>query len=326
MLDQFCAPLSSCNYKGKRKVHQLELRMFFKHAENFVFIEAIPTITGSYEAMKKLHPDWIPISASDDMAKKYYNKRTCAGIFHIIKKYWLDTSEICSEYGIQEGSYSIKNRYIKNRQYQKEAAEEENEIMDHNLRQMKAGLPTAIQKCVRPGHIMLLDNGLLLWALGKMNAFGLFTDESGQLLEPDIFDRKNVPEFSEIDPLLSRLSQTYDEFYHELMHNTRSGHFKELHEHTCDIFGNDTEIHRNKHEIRAPKLYGGDIAVKIKNYSSSMPQILDMYLWKYRRDYYCGFMNDTFRYLCLPIDKHGFINPKHNSIYKPEFESFEMAQ
>ncbi len=324
LLDQFRVPLSSCCYKGKRRSVPLQLRMFFKHAEDFIFNEVVPVIISSYEEMKALHPDWIPKSASDDMAKKYYNERTCSGLFHMIKAYWLDTATRGSEYNVPEGAYSVEKRYIKINNYQKKASEEVDEIMNRDLQQMEAGEPIGKQKCVRPNYIMLLDNGLLLWALDKMNAFGLFMDDSGQLLEPDIFDRRYVPEFSEIDPILSRLSNTYDGFYYQLMRNTRAKHFKELHDHTCRIFGNNLEPAKNKHDMGASKLYGGDLTVTTKEYSSSMPQIFDMYLWKYRKDYYCGFRDNTFRYLCLPIDKQGFMNPKHCSIYKPDVASFSI--
>ncbi len=313
MLEQLRAPFSSCSYKGKRRHLPLELRMFFKHAEDFIFNEAMPAIVASYDEMKVLHPDWMPGSVSDDMVKKYYNDRTCAGIFRIIRKYWLDTAERWSEYNIQEGSYSVENRYIKINLYQKEAEEEANRIMDDTLRQMEAGQSVEKHKCFRPGHIMLLDNGLLLWALDKMNPFGLFIDECGRLLEPDIFDRRYVPEFSEIDPILRSLNETYDKFYNYLIRNTRAMRFKELNDHTCDIYGYDMKPYHKKDAVSS-KLSGGDLAVKEKEDYSSMPQIFDMYLWKYRKDYYCGSSNDTFRYLCLPIDKQGFGDPKHSSI------------
>ncbi len=217
-----------------------------------------------------------------------------------MRAYWLDTAERWSEYGIEEGSYSVENRYIKIDRYQKEASDEVNRIMDDTLRQMEDGQPTDGQRCMRPGHILLLDNGLLLWALDKMNAFGLFIDEDGQLLEPDIFDGRYVQEFSEVDPMLSSLSATYDGFYHELMRNAGIRHLKELQEHTIRVYGKDLDIRRNKHQAEASRLSGGDLAVTPTGISSSMPQIFDMYLWKYRINYYRRSQSDAFRYLCLP--------------------------
>lgn len=325
MLEQFRVSLSSCSYKGKRRHFPLELRMFFKHDEDFIFNKAMPAIIASYEEMKGIHPDWISESVSDDMAKKYYNDRTCTGIFRIIRKYWLDTVEGWSEYGIQEGEYSVENRYIKIDLYQKGAFEEANNIMDETLRQMEDGQPVAKHKCLRPGHIMLLDNGLLLWALDKMNPFGLFIDENGQLLEPDIFDRRYVPEFSKIDPMLSCLNETYGQFYYHLIRSTRVKRFKELNNHTCDIYGYDVIPYHNKQDVLTSKLSGGDLTVEERECYSSMPQIFDMYLWKYKKDYYCGFKNDTFRYLCLPIDRQGFMDPNHNAIYKPDVASFSIT-
>ncbi len=332
MLDQYHVPLDSCSYMGKKHSAPLELRMFFKHAEEFICSEAVDVIADSYETMKSLHSEWIPESVTDTVAKKYYNERTCRGILQAMRIYWLDTAEGWSEYNIREGEYSVERRYFKNNTYQKEASKE----LDEWLEERKLDLDRAIDgegvsnktACIRPQYISLLDNGLLLWALNKMNVFGLFMDNNGQLLEPDIFSREYVPEFFEIDSFISCFREIYDGFEYYLRRNTggTSRNFKELKAHYIRIYGNKVYINRKKRDYRPCKLSGGRLEADIEDTYSDIPEVFDMYLWKNHRDYYCGFINNAFRYLCLPFGKEWFMDPRHAAIYKPEIDHYSIKE
>jgi len=162
--------------------------------------------------------------------------------------------------------------------------------------------------------------------MDRMNEFGLFTDKNGQLLEPDIFDRKYVPEFYEIDLFLSAVRDLYDTFHHQIVRNISIHNYSELSDHCGKIYGNSIKIHRKKGKYGPVKLSEGNLQIDREKGFCSISNIFDMYLWKNHRDYYCGFINDTLRYLCLPLDKQRFLDPKHSSVYKPELSKYAFDE
>lgn len=331
LLNQYRIPLESCSFPSKRHGSiPLTLGSFFKHDDKFIFSEVVPVISGSFEEMCVVHSDWISRKLSDYSVKAYYNERTCEGIFTIIRDYWLDTTSKWEYYGINEGAFSVTNRTIKNDEYERIASEESEKILNEQLPSLEDALNgrkiDSRYHCRRPSYINILDDGLILWAVDKMNEFGLFTDKNGQLLEPDIFDRKYVPEFYEIDLFLSAIRDLYDTFHHRIVMNTNIHDYSELSDHCKKIYGNSIKIHRKRGEYGPVKLSGGDLPIDREKGFCSISDVFDMYLWKNHRDYYCGFINDTFRYLCLPLDKQRFLDPKHSSVYKPELSKYAFDE